>query len=296
MHLTPSLSEPDPPPARTGRWRRVGRTVTPTLRFWMETEVHVAAFSVAANVLLSFFPFLIVMLSLCRYVFKWHAANDAIYLALNYYFPDQLGSFIKRNLIATVESRGPFQIASVLLLMFTANGVFEPMEVALNRVFGIAKNRSFFKNQLVSLVLIFACGGLGLLSTTLTALNQQYLKHIPGLSPQVIDNYGILVFRLCSVPLVILTLFLIYWLLPNARIPPLSVVPTAIIVGLMLEALRWVDILTWPWLRVKLAGEYGPFVYSVTIILWSFCAALLVLGGADWAARHLPEDIRVQKK
>ena len=35
----------------------------------MHTEVHIYAFSVAANVLLSFFPFLIVMLSLPRQVF-----------------------------------------------------------------------------------------------------------------------------------------------------------------------------------------------------------------------------------
>ena len=40
-----------------------------TLRYWMQTEVHVYAFSVAANVLLSFFPFLIIMLSLSRRIF-----------------------------------------------------------------------------------------------------------------------------------------------------------------------------------------------------------------------------------
>ena len=55
--------------------------------------------------------------------------------------------------------------------MFTANGIFEPLEVALNRVWGIPENRSFVRNQLVSLALIFACGGLALASLMLTALN-----------------------------------------------------------------------------------------------------------------------------
>ena len=32
----------------------------------MEVNVHVYAFSIAANVLLSFFPFLVVMSSICR--------------------------------------------------------------------------------------------------------------------------------------------------------------------------------------------------------------------------------------
>ena len=69
-------------------------------------------------------------------------------------------NFIQRNLRLTVNSRGPMQIGSILLLFFTANGIFEPMEVALNRAWGIPQNRSFLKNQLVSMGLDFLCGGL----------------------------------------------------------------------------------------------------------------------------------------
>ncbi len=100
----------------------------------MQTEVHVYAFSVSAGLLLSFFPFMTLILSLCRYVFKWKAAVNAIYFALNDYFPDAFGQFLRRNLEATVESRGPVQIISLVLLLFTANAIFEPLEVALNRV------------------------------------------------------------------------------------------------------------------------------------------------------------------
>ena len=39
--------------------------------------------------------------------------------------------------------------------------------MALNRVWGIACNRSFLRNQLVSFGLIFACGGLAFLSMML---------------------------------------------------------------------------------------------------------------------------------
>jgi membrane protein len=47
----------------------------PTARYCMCTEVHVYALAISASVLLSFFPFLIVMISLCRYGFHWHAAE-----------------------------------------------------------------------------------------------------------------------------------------------------------------------------------------------------------------------------
>jgi uncharacterized BrkB/YihY/UPF0761 family membrane protein len=142
----------------------------------------VHALAVSASVLLSFFPFLIVMISLCRYGFRWPAAVNAIFIALNDYFPGELGGFLKRNLVAVVESRGPMQITSILLLLVTANGIFLPVEVALNGVWGVKQNRSYFKNQLLSLGLIFLCGGLALLSFILTALNQTYLGNFLGLT------------------------------------------------------------------------------------------------------------------
>ncbi|MGA2435330.1 MAG: YihY/virulence factor BrkB family protein, partial [Bryobacteraceae bacterium] len=135
------------------RLAAVVRHSHPTLNYWMETEVHVYAFSIAANVLLSFFPFLIVIFFLCREVLGWHTAVNAITIVLGDYFPGELGEFVKRNLVANGRS---LRIFSVFLLLFTANGIFEPLEVALNRAWGIAKNRSFVKNQIISLALIFA--------------------------------------------------------------------------------------------------------------------------------------------
>src|SRR5690349_9165321 len=156
--------------------RRFATGLGLTFRYWMQTEVHVYAFSVAANVLLSFFPFLIVMMSLSRFFFSPQATRDAIDLALRDYFPDSFGDFLLNNL----PQQRPTQALSIFLLLFTANGIFEPLEVALNKIWGIRKNRSFFHNQAVSLALIFICGGLALGSTTLAAMNQETLKGLVG--------------------------------------------------------------------------------------------------------------------
>jgi membrane protein len=253
----------------------------------METEVHVYSFSIAACVLLSFFPFLVVILSLCRHALRWPAAVKAVNVALMDYFPGRLGEFVQRNLEVTVLDRGPLQIASILILLFVANGIFEPLEVALNRVWGAQKHRSFLRNQFVSLGLVFACGTLALLSTTLTALNYSLL----GSHTQIARLLGIAMFKLAAVPISILILFLTYWLLPNCKISPRRVLPAAVIVGLALELLKYLNLLTWPLLRVKLAREYGPFVYSVSIVLWSFFAAMVVLAGGEWAARQSREAV-----
>ncbi len=258
------------------------RRLVHTFHYWMETEVHVYGFSIAANVLLSFFPFLIVMYSLCHGLLGWEGAADAINVALRDYFPDQLGSFINRN-VQAIPHRG-LQIGSVLLLLFTANGVFEPLEVALNRCWGIRKNRSFVRNQMVSLGLIFVCGTLGLMSSLLTGLNLRMFGD--DAFSQVLQQ---VFFKMAAVPMSILILFLIYWLLPNARISAAFVLPPAIFVGLALEVLKYINLFTWPLWREKLHAEYGPFYYSVTILLWSFLASMVILAGAEWAARAAAE-------
>lgn len=257
----------------------------PTVRYLSGTEVHVYALAISASVLLSFFPFLNVMLSFCRNFLHSRAAEDAIYLALNDYFPGELASFLKRNL----AQQGRLQLTSMVLLLFTANGIFEPLEVALNRAWGEVKNRSYLKNQLVALGMIFLCGALALVSLMLTALNKQWISAWGSLS--ALQGWlDLLMFKLAAVPISILGLFLVYWLLPNRKIPPARVAPAAIFVGLILEGLKYVNLAVTPFLQAKLEHEYFIFRHSVAILLWSFIAALVVLAGAEWSARPRPED------
>jgi membrane protein len=96
----------------------------------------------------------------------------------------------------------------------------------------------------------------------------------------------LLLFKIAAVPISILALGLMYWLLPNRKIAPVRIAPVAILVGLGLELLKYINLLTWPFLKVKLQREYGPFYISVALVLWSFLAAMMILAGAEWTARR----------
>ena len=260
---------------------RTGRAFLPTLRYWLQTEVHVYAFAIAANVLLSFYPMLILMLSVCRKLLHWSAGANAITLALYDYFPPNFIQWMAEDRYTkSVTSHGKLQLASVLLLLFTANGIFGPMEVALNRAWGCTTNRSLVKNQLVSYGLIFMCGTLLMISATLTAFG-------PATGKTIETFASTLFFRLAAVPISILILFLIYWLLPNCPVKAGEVLPVAIVVGLVLEGLKYVSLLARPWLEQKLLAEYGyHFRYAVALVFWGFVGSLLILAGAEWSARH----------
>ncbi len=258
----------------------------PTFRYLSQTEVHVYALSIGASVLLSFFPFVIVALTLVRNVFHIPFAEDALKYALHDYFGgvrNDLGDFIVRNL--TKVNNGRFEITSLILLLITANGVFEPLEVALNRAWGVTKNRSYIANQVLSLFLILLCGGLALGSVLLTAVDQKFVATKYGFD--VLPPWlSLAIFKAAALPVTVLSLFLVYWLLPNRRIPARPLVPVAAMVGIALEVLKYLFLFAWPWLDRKFQNEYGPFNYSVGIVVFAMLASFVVLAGAEWSARQ----------
>lgn len=269
-------------------------------RYLIDPEAHVYAFSIAANVLLSFFPFMLVMIALCRHLLNWPAAEVSMYVAIRDYFPGETGRFMAYNLKVAAGYTRNLEWVSVLLLLFTANGIFLPLEVALNRAWGVKANRSLIMNQAVSMGLIFSCGALALVSAVLTGGGQVFWNVLSGtdvmaLRDALTDDRVIhwaptplvLLFKICSVPFTALILFLVFWLLPNTKVPWRALIPRAIVIGLFLEALKWVNLLIWPWVYAKFDREFGPFKNSVTILTWSLFAALGVLAGADWTARSV---------
>ena len=260
------------------RLKSIWPQIRPTLHFWTQTEIHVYSFSVAANVLLSFFPFLIVMTSIIRFALHWFNVEKGIHVGLQDYFAGETGAFLVRNLQMAVYTNGKaLSWVSMVLLLFTANGIFMPLEVALNRIWGIKKNRSFLKNQITSQGLILGCGFLWLATSVAAA---------PVIK---ISWLSAIVYKAASLPITIGIVFLTYWLLPNGKIPRLLVFVASIFVGLAIEAMKLLNMLIWPWLFDKMTHEYGPFGHSVTILLWSFIFSMLVLGGAEWSARKARE-------
>ena len=275
-------------PVYVASWRTPLKCVMPSIRFVFETEVHVYAFAVAANILMSFFPFLVAIISFCRSVLHWRAAVDIILNTLNDYFPSGFGIDFRGYLLAAASQK--LSWLSLALLLFTANGIFVPLEVAFNRIWRAPGNRTFLRNQVVSLLLIFGCGLLVLANVSFTTMNAQFLRQRFGSTywHSELQSY---ILRVLALPLTGVSIFLIYWKLPNRKIQVRRLIPASIAVSLLLEISKYLNVLTWPWLRAKLQHEVPPFVQSISIMLWSFVATLILLAGAEWSARVVVEDL-----
>ncbi len=273
----PPLRPPHPRPARTN-------AAVSTVKYLLRTDVHTFAFSFAANSILSFFPFVVLLMTLVRRVFHSRMMSDVVVELLRDYLPAGQ-EFVIRNLNAMVETRHRVQVVSLVILLVTSSGVFMPLEVALNRIWRFPNNRSYLGNQLISLGLAFACGVLALLSIALTAGNVTLMEFLlRGHGTGFVRLVGFVVMKAFAIAASIAIFFLIYWVLPNGKVPARAVLPITIIMGLLSEALKYGYILALPWLNF--AEVYGPFALSVSMMFWAFLTGMLLLAGANLSAEE----------
>jgi membrane protein len=286
---TPTLSTPpkaaSKPPAKARHSLALA-----TAKYLMRTEVHTFAFSVAANSILAFFPFVVLMLTLIRRVFHSRVMYDVVVELLRDYLPAGQ-DFVIRNLTAMVNSRQRVQLVSLIILLISSSGVFLPLEVALNRIWRFEKNRSYLGNQIVSLGLAFACGALALLSIALSAGPVAFMEFLlRGHGTGFVRFIGFVLMKIFAMAASIAIFFLIYWLLPNGRVPARAVLPAAVVMGLLSEALKYAYIFALPWLNFQ--EVYGPFALSVSLMFWAFLSGLLLLAGANLSAeQHLQHSL-----
>jgi membrane protein len=298
---TPVPTQQDPPPKPIEEVKPVvvadglGAQIAALARYMARTEVHTYAFSVAANAILSLFPFIVLLLTLSRTVFHSRSMEIVVSDMMKTFLP--VGQdFVMRNMQLLTHPKKGTEIFSLLMLLITSTGVFLPLEVALNNVWGVKANRSYLHNQAVSLGLAFAVGVLAIASAASTTGQQTILSwvffgHTQNAAFRFM-SFGFLRFSAGFAS--ILLFFLIYWILPYRKVPARAVLPTAIVVGLLWELAKHLYVKALPWLDFQ--SVYGPFYISVGLMMWAFLSGLLLLAGAHFSATRYTLRLARQSK
>jgi membrane protein len=266
-------------------WKRDGKLL---LHYLLDSEVHTFAFSVAANAILSFIPFIVLLYTMARGIFRSQAMVQVTSDMVKYLLPLSPSSqdWVAQHLAAVAPHRG-VRILSLVMILVSCTGIFLPLEVALNRSWGVLKSRNYLMNQLVALGLALWMVVLGLGSVILNAgeralLTAMFFGHTDKLA------YGLLsesCMALSTAIAGILLFFSIYWVLPNRKLPPWPVLRVAIVTGLLWVAAKYLFIALLP--RLDLSALYGPFSISVGLLLWAYVTGLLLFAGAQFSAmRH----------
>ena len=277
------------------RWRSDGRAVAAYL---LDVEVHTFAFSVAANAILSFIPFVVLLYTLALSVF--HSPVRMVRVVddmVNYFLPTvtREPDWLANNMraAAALSSRHGVQAFSLIMIVIACTGIFLPLEVALNQAWGVTKSRNYLLNQLVAFGLALLMVALAMISIFLNEGAHEILTVIFFHHTQNFVFRGIMDIWLIATTGVasILFFFFIYWLLPHRRVPWRPVLRAAIVTGIVWLGSRFVFVAVLP--HLDLQSFYGPFFISVGLLFWAYISGLILFAGAQFSVARWGRSERV---
>ncbi len=262
------LTGPAPRPFRTVFRRRLRNPLPLAGYLLLSIETHALCGALAFFAMLGLYPLAMLLVALAKYVLHSPDAVQVIRLAVRSYFPAGQ-EFLLRNLEASSwHLRDELSLAAAAWILLGGAGVFIPLEMALNRLWGFETHRPYWHNQLVGFGLTVA--GWGLAVAVVLAVSAVPLAYrAPAL-------------WLCVPTFAALALFLVYRFLPHGHVPSAVAVPAALLTACVAEVVRWVFFLTLP--HLDLGRSHGPFQLSVSFLLFAYVESFVLLAGANLAA------------
>ena len=146
-------------PVALSKWYRWRKDGTALVSYLLDSEVHTFAFSVAANAILSFIPFIVLLYTLSRSVFKSDMMVSVLNDMVDYFLPTIAKQGWLAAALAAAAPQHGVQAFSLIMILVACTGIFLPLEVALNQAWGVTGSRNYLMNQTVALWLGAGDGG-----------------------------------------------------------------------------------------------------------------------------------------
>jgi membrane protein len=278
---------------------------------WMEDRCPQLGASLAYFTIFSLAPLILVLLAVFGMFFgSGEHAREKITEQLQY-FIDPSGIKVIKDIAASAAKPTSSILATslgIIVALFGASGVFGQLQEALNTIWGVKLKRGaglwgFVRARFLSFAMVAGVCFLLLVSltveTVLRGLNS-YLKSIlPGG-----DIIALVIFLLFDLAVIILLFAMIFRYLPDAKIAWRDVWVGATLTSILFVIGKFVLGI---YLGSGAAGSaYGAASSLITLLLWIYYAAQIVLFGAEFTqvytntfGSHIePEDyaVRVERK
>jgi membrane protein len=252
-------------------------------RFYNSNDLTYAS-SIAFFALLSFFPFLLLALSVLGMATADEADRAAALAFVLRYLPRQF-DFITGQIDALRQSTFGLGVAGSLLMAWAALGVFGAITTAVNYAWGVERTPNYFQHKLVSFLMMLAAGGLLLLALLIVSLNNalttswfaEALGGIPWL--QLVST---LAFRGSTTLLLIGVVGLLFYFVPNTSVRFRDVWPGAVLTGLL-----WRGALAAFSYYVRDLSRFsvhGSIAAVVVFLFWVYVSSVILLYGVEFTA------------
>ena len=287
-------------PRRAHRWRWFGALFGRARRI-AQLSVHAAwrgftslynsddlthSASIAYYALLSLFPFLLLVVSVLGSLTADERARQATLDFVLRYFPTRL-EFVSTQMAALQRTQVPLGVFGGLALIWAALGFFSAISTAVNAAWRVEKQRSYLKHKLVAFMMLLAACGLLVITLALFSAGHvvgaawfaSVLYHFPWLLELrgLGVNWG-------ATAALILSVGLIFYFVPNAKVRFRDVWVGAVLTGLLWRGAF--EGFSWYVRDLKRFSVHGSIGAVVTFLLWVYVSSVILLYGVEFTAAY----------
>lgn len=270
---------------------QAGKVLVQTFKhFTKDNGPHWAA-AIAYYTLLSIFPLLLAAIAIATYFVDRQWALEQGSQLVRGLVPSGT-QFLREVIEGIVETRGQVGVLSIIVLIWSGSRVFGVITKALNIAYHVSEPYSFLKRTLVELLMTFTIGILFILAlgSRLMLSFIEGLIEIPFLEEQVF--YRFLSYAIPAV-LVLLSVFLTYQYVPRRRVAWWAALTGALLFT-MLFLIAQPLFTSYIGTFANYSLVYGPLAIMITLVLWIWITANLLLLGGELAS-HI-QDMLVEEK
>ena len=255
-----------------------------SVSLWIKIGGPDLAASLAYFTLLSFIPFLSVLILVASSFMDEGTLNKYLMFMVEAYFPvsrEFLGSLIS----PLIDDRPIASVISGIAILWGATGLIRATHRAVNRIFGNRRS-PFVKLAIKELIFFGFVAAIFLSSIALSGLMRASLEITEDLSKssRLLEEVGSTTFRLLSTvvgPITTLVVFTwVYRVVPNILVPWKMAAVGAVVATILFEVAKYISF----WVVSVLGSQgtvYGPISSVVIFLMWSQTAAMIFLLGAS---------------
>ena len=245
------------------------------------------AASIAYYALLSFFPFLLLVLSVVGSITGNENDRLAILTFVFRYFPTKL-DFVDNQLQAFTANRVQLGVAGALALIWASLGVFGAITSAVNEAWGVERQRSFWKHRLVSFLMLVAGGGVLVVALLLVGAVEVAQGSAFGAMIARFQWMAVLqtlTFNYFATVMLIIAVGLVFYFIPNAKTRFRDVWVGAALTGVLWRVAF--DGFAWYIARNKsMTMIHGSIAAVVVFLLWVYVSAIILMYGVEFTATY----------
>lgn len=249
---------------------------------------HLAA-GVAYYALLSLFPLILGLLAIVGIVLTSEESQRGLLEFVTINLPGSKG-FVEQNVGEVVHFRGALGIGAIIGLLWTASIGFGAVARAVNRAWGIRRNRPFYIAKPLHILMALAVGGLFLVSTFATSAIEVLTDPKRDLGIPVQEFFlalglGHLALRMVPWGINIFIFIMIYRFAPNCKTYWRYVWPGAVVAAILFELAK--GLFLWYLDNIAIYSQvYGSVASVIVLMLWIYVSALILILGAQISSEY----------